>query len=132
MKLILLLPALLLSIYANSAAYYFSSSSGDDNRSSAQAQNPNTPWRTISKLNSFFNNLRPGDYVYFNRGETFYGSINVIKSGASGSPIIFSAYGSGSKPVITGLSTVSNWAYVGNGIGKVITVTWVLLSILSF
>src|SRR4051812_24549776 len=105
MKMILLLPALLLGIFANATNYYFSSSSGDDNRSSSQAQNSNTPWRSLSKLNSFFNSLRPGDRVFLKRGDTFYGSIRVNTSGSSGSPITISAYGDGNKPVITGLST---------------------------
>ncbi|MEJ7768232.1 MAG: PA14 domain-containing protein, partial [Chitinophagaceae bacterium] len=96
--------------------YYFSSSSGDDSRSSSQAQNPNTPWRTISKLNSVMSGLRGGDAVLFKRGETFDGTINVSNSGGSGSPIIFSSYGSGIKPVISGFMTLSNWSNLGNGV----------------
>jgi parallel beta-helix repeat protein len=116
MKLILLLPALWLAICANATNYYFSSSIGDDNRSSAQAQNPNTPWRTIGKLNSFSSGLRAGDNIYFSGGETYYGTINIGKSGTAGAPITFSTYGSSAKAVITGLTTISNWAYIGNGI----------------
>jgi hypothetical protein len=56
---------------ANAANYYFSSSQGDDSRSSSQAQNPSTPWRSISKLNSWFPNLQPSDHVYFKCGEPF-------------------------------------------------------------
>lgn len=93
---------------AKAATYYFSSS-GNDSRSSTQAKNPSTPWKTISKLNSFFSSLQPGDQVLFKRGETFYGSITISRSGTSGSPIVIGAYGSGSKPVITSLVSLSGW-----------------------
>lgn len=107
--------ALLLSLTSNANSYYFSAS-GNDSYSSSQAQNPATPWQSIAKLNSFFNNLNPGDNIYFNRGETFYGSIVVSKSGTTGSPISISAYGSGNNPVITGLTSLSSWTSIGNGI----------------
>jgi len=96
--------------------YYFSSVSGDDSRTPAQAQNPSTPWRTISKLNAYFNRLQPGDAVLLKRGETFYGSIYISKSGTVNSPIVISAYGTGNKPVITSLVTLNNWVSKGNGI----------------
>src|SRR5687768_12156988 len=101
---------------AKAATYYFSTSNGDDNRSSLQAQNPATPWKTLAKLNSIFYTLNPGDVILFNRGEVFSGSINVTKSGFTGLPITFGAYGAGNKPVITGLSTLTNWVSLGNGI----------------
>jgi len=96
--------------------YYFSSISGDDTRTSTQAQNSATPWKTISKLNSFFNSLNPGDSVLFKRNESFYGSIIVSKSGSASLPIVIGAYGSGNKPVITGFVTLTGWTNEGNGI----------------
>jgi len=98
------------------AAYYFSTSDGDDSRSAAQAQSPTTPWKSLSKLNAFFPSLNPGDAVLFKRGDAFYGTINVSKSGTSSAPIILGAYGSGAKPVITGLTTLASWSSIGNGI----------------
>ena len=100
----------------NASTYYFSSNSGDDSRSSTEAKNSSTPWKSLSKLNSFFNSLQPGDQVLLKRGETFYGSIIVNKSGAYGSPIFIGAYGSGNKPVVTSLVTLSGWVSKGNGI----------------
>src|SRR6476646_11511365 len=85
----------LLTVNASATNYYFSSSSGDDNRSSSQAQSSSTPWRSISKLNSIFSTLNGGDVIYFKRGDYFYGSITVSKSGSSGLPIKFDAYGTG-------------------------------------
>ncbi|WP_018614604.1 Ig-like domain-containing protein [Segetibacter koreensis] len=94
---------------AEATTYYFSASSGDDSRTPTQAQSSSTPWKSLNKLNSFFSNLQPGDAVLFKRGETFYGSIIVNKSGTSGSPILIGAYGTGDKPVITSLVTLSGW-----------------------
>ena len=101
---------------ANAATYYFSSNSGDDSRSSTEARNSSTPWKSLSKLNSFFSSLQPGDQVLLKRGETYYGSILVNKSGTAGSPIFIGAYGSGNKPVVTSLVTFSGWVSKGNGI----------------
>lgn len=111
-----LLAALLITVNANAINYYFSSSTGDDSRSSAQAQNSSTPWRTLSKLNSIFYTLRPGDIVYFKRGDTFYGSITATTSGSSSGAIKFLAYGTGNRPIITGLSNVAGWTTVGTNI----------------
>ncbi|HSI78763.1 MAG TPA: hypothetical protein VK957_22910, partial [Lunatimonas sp.] len=36
------------------ADYHFSTSIGLDSRSAAQAQNPDTPWKSIDKLNEIF------------------------------------------------------------------------------
>ncbi len=99
---------LILALLVNTAfasTYYISSVSGDDSRSSSQAQNPATPWKTLSKLNSYFSSLNPGDIVLLKRGEVFYGSIRVNRSGTESQPITISAYGSGAKPIISGLTT---------------------------
>jgi len=92
-----------------SANYYFSSGTGIDSRNSTEAQNALTPWKTITKLNAFMSSLQPGDSILFKRGEVFYGSITITKSGTALSPIIFAAYGTGVKPEISGLTTLSNW-----------------------
>ena len=96
--------------------YYFSSNSGDDNRSFTQAQNPNTPWRTLGKLNAISSSLKAGDAVLFNRGEVFEGTLTIARSGNSGSPIIYSSYGNGTKPVISGSANLSGWTSLGNNI----------------
>jgi len=95
---------------AKANTYYFSSSTGSDDRSAKQAQNSSTPWKSLDKLNSFFSTLDAGDAVLLKRGDIFYGSITVNKSGSSGSPIIIGAYGSGDKPVITSLVTLTGWS----------------------
>lgn len=114
---LVILISLAMSISQGYAAnYYISQENGNDNRSAKEAQNPNTPWRTIDKVNSIFNYLKPGDAVLFNRGEVFYGTLHIKSSGTTASPIKIGAYGSGSKPVITSLKTLSGWKSKGNGI----------------
>ena len=98
------------------ATYYFSSSDGNDSRSASQAQHASTPWKTIGKLNSFFANLKPGDLVLFKRGDTFFGTITISASGTASAPIVLGAYGTGNKPVINELVTLSGWTSLGGGI----------------
>src|SRR4051812_18601665 len=114
--LLLITRLALLPEQAAATNYYFSSTDGDDSRTSAQAQNSSTPWRTIDKLNSFFSSLQPGDVVLFKRADVFYGSISIKKSGSSGSPIMFDAYGSGAKPIITGFTDVTSWSNIGGNL----------------
>ena len=75
-----------------------------------------TPWQTIAKFNSVFASRSPGDSLLFKRGDTFYGSITISRSGSSGSPITIGAYGTGANPVITGFTTVSAWTNLGSNI----------------
>jgi hypothetical protein len=122
-KLFILASVILFSQFAEGSNYYFSSSIGDDSRTSVQARNPATPWKTITKLNSFFSSLAPGDSVLFNKGDVFVGTISPAQSGTLYSPIIISSYGLGAKPIISGFQTVTGWTSEGNGIySKAITV----------
>ncbi|MFT3680259.1 MAG: InlB B-repeat-containing protein [Ferruginibacter sp.] len=104
----------LLCITSVQAKTYYFSSTGSDTYSSTQAQSASTPWKSISKLNSYFSSLAAGDSVLFKRGETFYGSITPVVSG-----VIFSAYGTGSvKPVLTGLTAITSWTSAGTNLWK--------------
>ena len=104
------------SVNVSAATYYFSSTDGNDSRTSAQAQNSSSPWKSIEKLNSFFSSLQPGDEVLFKKGDVFYGSIIINKSGSTESPIILSSYGSVMKPVITGFTNITSWNKLGNNL----------------
>lgn len=98
---------------------YYVSATGDDSHTGLS---PLQAWQTIGKVNSVFGTVSPGNSILFNRGDTFYGTITVNKSGASGSPILIGAYGSGAKPVITGFTNISGWTNEGGGIySKVIS-----------
>lgn len=98
------------------ANYYFSSAGGDDTRSFSEAQKPATPWKTISHFNRIVNRLSPGDSILFKRGEKFDGGLVINTSGTVEAPIVIGAYGTGAKPVISGLWEVSDWHSIGNSI----------------
>lgn len=107
----------LVSLAIGSIVYatdYYISSSGDDKNNSGLSET--SPWKTIDKVNTIFSSLKPGDRILFKRGEVFYGSLMIMKSGTSDLPIVIGAYGNGAKPVITSFKTISEWSYEGNGI----------------
>ena len=103
---------------ASANTYYLSSTSGDDTRTAEQAQHSATPWKTLYKLNAYFSNLHPGDSILFQKGGVFSGPLRIGQSGTSGQPIVFSTYGSGSMPVVSGLSKLAGWTSLGNGIWR--------------
>ena len=113
-----------------SATNYYVSVSGSDN---ADGLTPATPWQSIDKLNSSFSSISAGSNIYFNRGDTFYGSINISKSGTSGNPITLSAYGTGAKPIITGFVTIpsASWTAEPGLTGIYSTTSVVTTSILA-
>ena len=80
------------------ATYYVDATNGDDSKDGLSEANA---WQTIGKVNGAA--FSAGDSILFKRGETWTGTmLNITWSGASGSPIIFGAYGSGALPVIDG------------------------------
>jgi hypothetical protein len=101
---------------ALAANYYVSAVSGDDARTPDQAQNASTPWKSLARLNAHNLSLKPGDNVFFKRGESFQGTLEVRSSGTSAQPIVFGAYGTGSNPVISGFTTVGGWQSEGGGV----------------
>lgn len=102
--------------FASGPIYYFSSSSGNDNRPSQVAQNPQTPWKTLAKLNTVLATAQPGTTFMLKRGDVFDGSIRVPVSGTLLSPITFAAYGSGDKPVINGFTRLITWTNKGSNV----------------
>ena len=115
LKISCFLLALLIISFNSKANTYYLSNSGNDSYTSSQAQNPATPWSSISQLNTFLDNLQNGDIVLFNRGDVFYGTLKPIVDG-----VTFNAYGSGANPVITGLTTISSWSSTGSNIWEAI------------
>ncbi len=96
---------------ASTPKKYFLSALGDDANTGTS---PALPWKTIARLNLV--TYVPGDSVFFRCGDIFYGSVNVLQGGTSSSRVVFSSYGSGSKPVISGTETVSGWATAGGSL----------------
>ena len=116
MKTFVLFIALAFSINLHATTYYFSTGSGDDSRSSALSQNPLTPWKSLEKLNASFSIFSAGDIIAFKRGDEFYGSIVMNGATAGSTPLIFTAYGEGLNPVITGLKMLQNFKLIENNL----------------
>src|SRR6185312_3861507 len=95
------------------ATQYFVAANGS---ASNNGTSTSTPWN-LAKVNSFASSLVPGDQVLFNRGDVFYGSLTISKSGSSGNPITYGAYGTGANPIISGFnSTAITWSNLGGNI----------------
>jgi parallel beta-helix repeat protein len=106
MKKLLIIPLLFFSLILSATKHYVAASGGT--------------FSTITQVSAHV--FVAGDSCLFNRGETFYGTLNITWSGSAGSPIIIGAYGTGADPIITGFTTISGWTNEGSGIySKVIT-----------
>lgn len=91
--------------------YYVDATLGND---SNDGLNREKPWKTLSKVNhSVFN---PGDKILLKRGETFDGELTISASGDNSANISYDAYGEGSKPIISGLTNLTQWKNLGKGI----------------
>ena len=112
MRFCLVLLFLVVSSLVSATTYYISSSGNDDNNGISES----TPWKSIVKVNSSIASFQPGDRILFRRGDTFYGTLAISKSGLAGAAITFGAYGTGAKPVLTGFKTVTGWTSEGNNI----------------
>jgi parallel beta-helix repeat protein len=99
-----------LSLVSKATTYYVSNNGNDTYSGISTA----LPWKTLDKVNA--TTFKAGDQILFERGSTFYGSLTVNQSGASGNPITFGAYGTGVNPVITGFTTVTAWTDLGSNI----------------
>ena len=76
--------------------YYVSPTGSDSNNGTS----PGAPIQTLGRASNL--PLAPGDQVLMQRGASFSGKLAIWRSGTAGSPITIGAYGSGSKPVVTG------------------------------
>lgn len=100
--LILTLMGLLVFQVMTAQNTYYISNGGNDGANGLSAA---TAWQTITKLNTV--SLNAGDKVFFERGGTFVGTIEVNSSGEANNPIIFDAYGTGEAPIISGAQTLT-------------------------
>jgi hypothetical protein len=96
-KLVLLLSIIAISVAAQARKFYFSST-GNDSYTTTQAQNPSTPWATLSKAQSSMSSFISGDSILFKKGDKFSGSINI----QSKTGLYFGSYGTGEKPLFWG------------------------------
>ncbi len=105
---------LFVSVGAVHATNYYVSNIGSD---SAVGSDSSAPWATLGKVNGF--PFAPGDNIYFRRGDTWIGCLNISHSGTTSQPITYSAYGSGQKPII---SNSGQWSR-----SVVITASWTIV-----
>lgn len=94
------------------ATYYIKNTGNDANTGLSDAQ----AW-TFVKLATFV--PANGDVILFNRGETFFGTLILFKSGISGAGITYGAYGAGADPVISSLKLLSGWTNHSGNVWKV-------------
>lgn len=94
------------------ATYYIKNTGNDANTGLSDAQ----AW-TFTKLATF--TPANGDVILFNRGETFFGTLTLRKSGISGAGITYGAYGTGADPVISSLKLLTGWVNHSGNIWRV-------------
>ncbi|MDQ1924833.1 RICIN domain-containing protein [Massilia pseudoviolaceinigra] len=83
---------------ANAGKTYYLSASGNDNNDGAS---PSTPWKSLGKINEQVRS--PGDKFLLKRGDVWSTQLylsDLRGNGSAAAPIVISAYGSGSLPVI--------------------------------
>ena len=96
------------------ATYYISVSGCDSN----DGLTPETPWKTIQKLNS---SVKCGDTICFKRGDIFFGQVRAPKGNTSTMPTTYTSYGEGTKPIISEYKTARHnvWEAYGDGIWRI-------------
>lgn len=90
--------------------YYISNAGSDGNN----GLTPATSWQTTGKINGA--SFNAGDSILFKRGDTFYGHIIIKNNGSIGKAIIFSSFGTGANPVISGFTKVNSWTSLGSNL----------------
>lgn len=109
MKKLIFFIAIIFSTKNFATNYYFSNAGNDTTNTGKSAT---SPYKTINKLNTIL--LVAGDSVLFRCGDVFRGEINLKYSGSSSKYIVFSSYGSGAKPIISGAEVVNSWIQNGS------------------
>ena len=67
---------------------YYVSADGDDNN---DGLSPETPWKTLERVDAHYDNFNTGDAVLFRCGDIFRGSIKALG-------LLYASYGEGEKP----------------------------------
>ena len=105
-------------IYLDSATSFHVANGGDD----TDAGTIGEPWANAPGMASWAGGaitLDPNDTLYFNRGDTWREQLEIVDSGTDGSPITFSAYGTGAKPLLLSSqarSSEDDWVDEGSNI----------------
>jgi hypothetical protein len=111
---LIIISILFVSAIQAQTTYYVDATGGDDNNSGTSEV---TAWQTIEKINN--QTFLPGDSMLFKRGEVWSGTRLYISdySGTATSPIVYGAYGTAEKPVISSIIPQSHtWSDIGGNI----------------
>ena len=99
------------SVKVRGTKYYVSNDGCDENDGLTE----NTPWKTAEKVGSA--DLKPGDGVFFRRGDIWHGVMINAREG-----VTYSAYGEGEKPKLYGSpengADASKWTLYSDEEGK--------------
>jgi hypothetical protein len=100
---------------ARAATYYVDASTGIDTN---DGLTPGTAWKTVGKVNG--STFAAGDQILFKRGQVWNESLVPPSSGASGNPIVFDAYGTGTAPTLTGYVSLpfASWTWDSGNVWK--------------
>jgi len=115
-KGILLFIIVILSLTSGAKIYYVSNAGNDSNTGLSESQ----AWKTLEKVQAF--DFSSYDTISFRCGDTFFGSFLFGSGKTYMNPLTLNSYGVGKKPVITGLTTVTDWNYLGNNIWESVNV----------
>lgn len=91
----------------NTKNYYIDSVNGNDNNSGLTQEKP---WKSLKKVST--SNFKPGTNILFRRDREWRGTLVVKSSGIIDNPIKYSAYGTGSNPLILRTSSFNNWKLI--------------------
>ncbi len=84
-------------------SYFVDSVGGSDTNTGTSSA---SAWKSISKVTAL--KLSPGNVVSFKRGSKWTGNFVIDDFGTSGSPIVFTAYGTGTSPIFENPGSASN------------------------
>jgi hypothetical protein len=105
--------ALLILAASQTFATTFYVKNGGNN--SLNGQSDANAWETVAKVNA--SSFNPDDQILFKRGSVWHEQLYVPSSGTSGHPVIFGAYGTGARPIITAMNDISgSWTYASGNI----------------
>ena len=110
MKKLLFIFFILLSLTSSATKYYISATGSDAN----SGLTPLLPKQTLTAVNALLTNA--GDTVAFKKGDGWYGQLNITRSGSPENQTVYTTYGTGATPTITGFTTVSAWTNLGSNV----------------
>lgn len=105
------------SLVVSAKNYFVDSKNGNDSKNGT---NRMAAWKSLEKVNSQV--FSPGDTICFLRGSEWIGGLTINSSGTESQPLVFTAYGKGTNPVIknpgvnraTAIKINSDWVIVEN------------------